>query len=139
MIMSKSQFELSLVRPGNLTTDGQDSSIRYDEDRIKLLKVVMVEKIKGTLSVNRDMLFIIFIEIKLLMLKLRSLGEIGREKGLTSGCFKLDLDSLDCRAGCNICFLNEMVEKIMINFDLEEGPGMTVSYVTLFKNAKANQ
>ena len=48
--MSKSQFELSLVRPGNLSIDGQDSSVRYDEDRIKLLKVVLVEKVKGKID-----------------------------------------------------------------------------------------
>ena len=58
------------------------------------------------------------------MLKLRTLGEAGREKGLTSGCFKLDLNSLDCRAGCNICSLNEMVEKILFSWDVEEGPGI---------------
>lgn len=36
-----------MVRPGSLSDDGCDASIKYDEDRLKLLRVLASEKIKG--------------------------------------------------------------------------------------------
>ena len=47
LILSKMKFEVAAVRPGSLSDDGVDMSIRFDEDRIKLLRVLFTEKCKG--------------------------------------------------------------------------------------------
>lgn len=47
MIMTKTRVELSLIRPGILSDDGKDGTIKCDEDKLKLLDVVAVVKIKG--------------------------------------------------------------------------------------------
>lgn len=48
LILSKIKMELALVRPGAISDDGVDASIKHDEDRIKLLRVLAIEKMKGT-------------------------------------------------------------------------------------------
>ena len=48
LVLSKTKLELAAVRPGALSDDGIDESIRYDEDRLKLLRVLVSEKAKGT-------------------------------------------------------------------------------------------
>jgi len=47
LILSKIKVELAVVRPGALSDDGHDASIRYDEDRVKLLRILATEKMKG--------------------------------------------------------------------------------------------
>ena len=47
MLLTKTKIEFAAVRPGSLTPDGMDSSLRYDEDRLKLLDVVLLQKVKG--------------------------------------------------------------------------------------------
>ena len=47
LVMVKMRFEFTAIRPGVITSDGRDSSIKLDEDRIKLLKVVTLERVKG--------------------------------------------------------------------------------------------
>ena len=47
LVLSKTKLELAVVRPGSLSEDGIDESIRYDEDRLKLLKVLVIDKAKG--------------------------------------------------------------------------------------------
>lgn len=47
LILMKMKVELAVVRPGTLSEDGLDMSIKYDEDRIKLLRVLATEKCKG--------------------------------------------------------------------------------------------
>ena len=55
---------------------------------------------------------------------LRILGEIAREAGEATNCFIKDLGSLDCRKGCSICSLDEMMIKVQEGFpNIEEGPG----------------
>ena len=56
--------------------------------------------------------------------KIKILGEIARENGATTRCFVLDLNSLDCRAGCGVCELEKMAAKLQDGFpSLKEGPG----------------
>lgn len=50
LVLSKTKLELAVVRPGSLSDDGIDESIRYDEDRLKLLKVLVTDKAKGNRS-----------------------------------------------------------------------------------------
>ena len=47
MIMTKTRVELSLIRPGVLSDDGRDGTIRCTEDKLRLLDVVAVVKIRG--------------------------------------------------------------------------------------------
>ena len=47
LILSKIKVEVAVVRPGAFTDDGVDASIKYDEDRVKLLRVLATEKMKG--------------------------------------------------------------------------------------------
>ena len=47
LVLSKTKLELAIIRPGSLSESGIDESIRYDEDRLKLLKVLVTEKAKG--------------------------------------------------------------------------------------------
>ena len=47
LILSKIKVEVAVVRPGAFTDDGIDASIKYDEDRVKLLRVLATEKMKG--------------------------------------------------------------------------------------------
>ena len=51
MVLTKTRVEFSAVRPGSLTPDGADSSLRYDEDRLKLLDVVVMQKAKGKMRI----------------------------------------------------------------------------------------
>ena len=48
MLITKSKIEIAVVRPGIITDDGADASIKCDEDRLKLLDVVLVNKFRGT-------------------------------------------------------------------------------------------
>ena len=52
LILSKMKLEIAVVRPGSLSDDGVDASIKYDEDRIKLLKVLATEKCKGNSKIT---------------------------------------------------------------------------------------
>ena len=52
LILSKMKVEVATVRPGALSEDGADASIKYDEDRIKLLRVLATEKCKGKSRMN---------------------------------------------------------------------------------------
>ena len=55
-------------------------------------------------------------------------GEVARDTGLTTGCFKRDLDALDCRKGCSLCPLDELIANLETGFKtFEEGPGMYLS------------
>ena len=45
--MTKTRVELSLIRPGVLSDNGENGTIKCTEDRLKLLDVVAVVKIKG--------------------------------------------------------------------------------------------
>ena len=47
LILTKTKLEFVAVRPGSLTVDGKDASVKVDEDRITLLRVVTIEKVKG--------------------------------------------------------------------------------------------
>ena len=47
LVLSKTKLEIAIIRPGSLSDDGIGDSIKRDEDRIKLLKVLVSEKIKG--------------------------------------------------------------------------------------------
>ena len=47
MLITKSKLEIAVVRPGVVTDDGTDASIRSDEDRLKLLDVILVNKFRG--------------------------------------------------------------------------------------------
>ena len=47
LVLAKTKFEMAALRPGSLSDDGIDESIKYDEDRLKLLKVLVTEKVKG--------------------------------------------------------------------------------------------
>ena len=51
MLVTKTKVELAVVRPGMLTENGEDSTVRTDEDRLKLLDVLMTQKVKGK-SIN---------------------------------------------------------------------------------------
>ena len=58
------------------------------------------------------------------MLDMKLHMELVRESGEGTGCFIHDLNSLDCRKGCDICPLEELVKKLVDGFpDLECGPG----------------
>ena len=46
-ILVNSKVEVALVRPGVITENGVDSTIKKDEDRIKLLDVFLIQKIRG--------------------------------------------------------------------------------------------
>ena len=46
-VIVNSKVEIALVRPGIVTDDGTDLSLRKDEDRIKLLNVYLNHKVKG--------------------------------------------------------------------------------------------
>ena len=48
--MTKTRVELSLIRPGVLSDNGENGTIKCNEDRLRLLDVVAVVKIKGTNS-----------------------------------------------------------------------------------------
>ena len=50
MVLSKTKLEVAVVRPGSLADDGNDHSIRFDEDRLKLIRVLVTEKMKGWLK-----------------------------------------------------------------------------------------
>lgn len=54
MIMTKTRVELSLIRPGVLSDDGRDGTIKCTEDKLKLLDVVAVAKIRGNVAIIRD-------------------------------------------------------------------------------------
>ena len=54
MVLSKTKVEVAIVRPGSLSEDGIDESIRFDEDRLKLLKVLITEKVKGEARVCKS-------------------------------------------------------------------------------------
>ena len=47
--MTKTRVELSLIRPGVLSDNGENGTIKCTEDRLKLLDIVAVVKIKGKL------------------------------------------------------------------------------------------
>ena len=47
MIMTRTQMEVALVRPGQLGFDTDDGKIDYNDIRIKLLKVLVLQKFKG--------------------------------------------------------------------------------------------
>ena len=49
LVLSKTKLEVAVVRPGSLADDGNDHSIRFDEDRLKLIRVLVTEKMKGIL------------------------------------------------------------------------------------------
>ena len=50
--------------------------------------------------------------------------EMARATGEGTGCFVKDLNSLDCRKGCDICPLESLVAKLVNGFpSLETGPG----------------
>ena len=52
MLITKTKIEFTAVRPGSLTPDGADSSLRFDEDRLKLLDVVVLQKAKGLVLIS---------------------------------------------------------------------------------------
>ena len=47
LLMTRSKVEFTLIRPGLLTEDGADNTIKSDEDRLKLLDVIITQKVKG--------------------------------------------------------------------------------------------
>lgn len=51
--MTKTRVELSLIRPGVLSDNGENGTIKCNEDRLRLLDVVAVVKIKGTSNYKR--------------------------------------------------------------------------------------
>ena len=56
---------------------------------------------------------------------MKLLMEQARENGEGTGCFINDLNSLDCRKGCDICPLIALVGKLIHGFPtIEMGPGM---------------
>ena len=66
----------------------------------------------------------LYSEVKLLILDMKLLMEAARATGEGTGCFVNDLNSLDCRMGCDICPLETLVVKLINGFpDLEVGPG----------------
>ena len=120
------RFEFTAIRPGSLTDDGKDSTVKYDEDRIVLLRVIAIEKVKGTYSkLKQDISYKrCFSEIKSLILKMRILGETIRDAGKNTGCPIKDLGALDCRTGCPICKLERKSEELFDGFPgVREGPG----------------
>ena len=55
---------------------------------------------------------------------LKILAEIARDSGEATNCFIKDLGSLDCRRGCSVCSLDELMVKMRNGFmNFEEGPG----------------
>ena len=47
-----------------------------------------------------------------------------REEGLNTGCFVYDLNSMECRKGCDICPLDEIASKLTNSFSsIKDGPG----------------
>ena len=131
LVLSKTKLELAAVRPGALSDDGVDESIRYDEDRLKLLRVLVSEKAKGTyhrLFSGKQLMF--NLDVKTLIQKIKILGEISRETGATTRCFILDLNSLDCRKGCNVCGMEKIAKKLQDGFEsMKEGPGNNMNYM----------
>ena len=62
-----------------------------------------------------------------LNLKMKILGETidAAVFGKANGCLIDELGSLDCRAGCQRCFLNEKLENLLAYFpNKEDGPGI---------------
>ena len=54
MLVTKTKVELAVVRPGMLTENGEDSTVRTDEDRLKLLDVLMTQKVKGKSLIEQN-------------------------------------------------------------------------------------
>ena len=47
MLMTRNRVELAIIRPGNVTKNGVDASIRIDEGRINLLETIATKKARG--------------------------------------------------------------------------------------------
>ena len=47
MLMTRTRLETAIIRPGNVTKNGFDASIRVDEGRISLLETVATKKARG--------------------------------------------------------------------------------------------
>ena len=47
LVMTRTQLEISLVRPGQLGDDTEDGKIDFNDMRIKLMKVILIQKLKG--------------------------------------------------------------------------------------------
>ena len=47
MVMIRTRLEIACIRPGNVTENGIDASVRVDEGRLNLLETVAVQKARG--------------------------------------------------------------------------------------------
>ena len=64
------------------------------------------------------------LEVKAILVDMKVLSEIAKQNGDVTGCIAYDIDALDCRAGCPICPLNDILIKLMAGFPgMDEGPG----------------
>ena len=48
MLMVRTKLELALIRPGFVTENGYDATIKIDEGRLNMLEVIAAQKAKGT-------------------------------------------------------------------------------------------
>ena len=66
----------------------------------------------------------VFLEVKLALLKMAVQGEGVLERGYQSDCYAKQLGSKECRKGCAICNLEEMLDEVWDSFiSIEDGPG----------------
>ena len=72
-------------------------------------------------------------EVKSLITKMRTLGELARDIGDSTGCLMIDLGAMECKEGCDICELEELLLELLDGFkkngclkrsDIRDGPGM---------------
>ena len=127
--MTRTRVEASLVRPG--TTDGadKDASLNGGISTERVLKAVATGKMKGLMIALNLItpILVLYLEVAQLILKMKIWGEtinVGTY-GKANGCLIDELGSLDCRAGCQTCFLNEKLEKLLAYFpNKEDGPGI---------------
>ena len=71
---------------------------------------------------NYSSVKLVFLEVKQLLLRMNILNQSTKRK--QSGCFRVELNSLDCRKGCVVCHLFERLEALKQAFpSMEEGPG----------------
>ena len=47
MLMTRTRVELAIIRPGNVTKEGFDASIKIDEGRLNLLETIATKKARG--------------------------------------------------------------------------------------------
>ena len=123
MLMTRNRVELAIVRPGNVTKNGIDASIRIDEGRINLLETIATKKAKGRYQVINDGISK-SLEIKQLLVDMTVIGETIVKDKWESGCLIRELGANQCRVGCVTCMLDaklKHLEKIVP--DIKSGYG----------------